>query len=203
MRVSILALAATAALLCACGEDAEKAGMSSGAIASELAETKRMRVGQYETDVRFLRFDVPGMPAAALAQMRQQMESATAVKNSYCLTEEEAARSRQDRLKEMGNAQGDCAFQSFDVDGEAVSGTLRCTGMSDGGNATLTMAGTMGTEGSDVRITTAMTSPAMPQANATVDVQITTRRIGDCTPASRAQAEAQAAARKNRAAPAE
>lgn len=204
MRASIIAIAAATLALAACGEaDTPKGTATERAVAAEMAQAKTMRPGQYEADVEFLRFDVPGMPAGALAEAQRQMEGATAVKNSYCLTEAAAARSQQDRLKDMGRAQGDCAFQSFDVDGESVNGSLRCTGMPGGGSATMAMTGTMGDEASDIRITTTMTNPAVPQANATVEMRVVTRRTGDCTPQSRAAAETAEAALKNRTAPAE
>jgi Protein of unknown function (DUF3617) len=204
MRASIITIAAAALTLAACGEaDAPKGTASEQTVAAEMAEAKTMRAGQYEADVEFLRFDVPGMPESALAEARSQMEGATAVKNSYCLTEAAAARSQQDRLKDMGNAQGDCAFESFEVDGENVTGSLRCTGMPGGGAATMAMTGTMGDDASTVTITTTMTNPAVPQANATVEMRVTARRTGDCTAATRAEAERAEAQRQNRAAPAE
>ncbi len=204
MRASIITIAAATLALAACGEaDAPKGSASERAVAAEMAEAKTMRPGQYEADVEFLRFDVPGMPESALAEARSQMEGATAVKNSYCLTEAAAARSQQDRLKDMGNAQGDCAFESFEVDGETVNGSLRCTGMPGGGAATMAMTGTMGDEASAITITTTMTNPSVPQANATVEMRVTARRTGDCTAATRAEAERTEAQRQNRAAPAE
>lgn len=204
MRASIITLTAATLALAACGEaDTPKGTVTERAVASEMAEAKTMRPGQYEADVEFLRFDVPGMPAGALAEARRQMEGATAVKNSYCLTEAAAARSQQDRLKDMGNAQGDCAFQSFEVDGETVNGSLQCTGMPGGGSATMAMTGTMGEENSTIRITTTMTNPAVPQANATVEMRVSARRTGDCTAATRAEAERIETELKNRAAPAE
>ncbi len=204
MRVSIIAICATTLALAACSDaDVPNGTANERAVAAEMAETQSMRPGQYEADVEFLRFDVPGMPAAALAEARGQMENAAAVKNSYCLTEAAAARSQQDRLKDMGNASGNCAFQSFEVDGEAVNGSLQCTGVPGGGSATMAMAGTMGKETSTIRITTTMTNPAVPQANATVEMRVSARRTGECTAATRAEAEALEARMKNRAAPAQ
>lgn len=196
MRIAILAASAIALSLTACGDSADTGGTASPAeIEAAMADTKTMRPGQYEAEVEFLEFNIPGMPAAAIEQARAEMAKQTATKQSYCLTESEAQRSQQDRLKEMGNAQGDCTFARFTVDGEDVDSELRCTGMPGNATATITMAGTMGEEVSDVRVSTSLSNPAMPAASATVEMRVQTRRTGECTAASRAEAEATAANR--------
>jgi hypothetical protein len=163
--------------------------MADSEVAAEMAETRAQRPGQYEASVEFTKFEVPGMPASMLAEMRGKMEGQTAVKTSYCLTEEAAASSQRDRLRQMSRAQGDCAFERFEVDGDAIDARLACTGMPGNGSATMTMAGTMGREASSVRVSSVMSNPATPGINATIDMQVDTRRTGDCTAASRAEAE--------------
>ncbi len=202
MQVRLLPLCALA-LLAACdgGTAADKGTASEAEIRSEMQETRTMRAGQYQASVEFLRFDVPGMPAAALAQARQQMQAQTAALDSYCLTEEEAAKSQQDRLRQISRAQGDCRFERFEVDGDAVDGRLVCAGMPGGGGATISMNGTMGTESSAIRVTTEMSNPAAPAMKAVIEMQVDTRRTGECTAASRAAAEAGARALEQRAAP--
>ncbi len=200
MRIAILAASSLALALAACGDTSDtKAASSPEEIEAAMADTKTMRPGQYEAEVEFLEFDVPGMPAAAIEQARAEMAKQTATKRSYCLTEAEAERSQQDRLREMGNAQGDCSFTRFTVDGENVDSALRCTGMPGNASATITMAGTMGDEGSDVNVSTSLSNPAVPAASASVKMRVQTRRVGECTAASRAEAEAAAAADRSAA----
>ena len=177
-------LASAALSLSACGDQAPtKADAAAGATSTEpaLDRPMAMQSGQYSARVQFLRFELPGLPPAAAAQMRQQMEQATAVEQSYCVTDTEARRSQEDRLREMSRAQGDCAFEQFDVDGTNITSRLQCTNMPGGGSATMVMAGTMAGTESDVRIVTTMTNAAVPQANATIEMRATTTRTGACT----------------------
>lgn len=197
-----LAPLAALCLLAACGEGAaNKASSSDAEIKAEMAETRAMRPGEYQASVEFTRFDMPGMPAEALAQARQQMQAQTAALSSYCLTEEEAAKSQQDRLRQLSRAQGDCRFETFEVSGERVDGRLACSGMPGGASATIAMNGTMGAEASAIRVTTEMANPAMPAQKAVIEMQVNTRRTGECTAASRAAAEQAAQAMERQAAP--
>ena len=184
MRRPLIALCAATMALSSCGDaPATKGGAATSGRTAEpsLDRPVEMQPGQYSARVQFIRFELPGLPPAAAAQMRQQMEQATAVEQSYCVTDAEARRSQEDRLREMSRAQGNCAFEQFDVDGTNITSRMQCTNMPGGGSATMVMTGTMAGNMSDVRIVTTMTNAAVPQANATIEMRATTTRTGACT----------------------
>lgn len=200
-----LAMTTAAALaLAACNQspaDPTKA-QSQDRVAAAMAQANTPQAGQYQATAEFLKFEIPGMPPEIANRMREGMARETAVNHSYCVTDRQARMTAQDRLRQMSRAQGDCAFRNFDVSGDTVNATLVCSALPGGAGATMTMTGTMGTTQSDMRINTRMTPPAGAAAAtgaATIEMRVKTRRTGDCTPESRAEAEA---AEANAAAPA-
>ena len=204
MRTAIIAAASLAALsLVSCGEAADKNGVSEADVRSELASARSLDPGQYESSFEIARFDVPGMPAEQQSMIRQMMSGAAEVKQSYCLTEEQASRGSEDMFREMANGNGECQFKSFDVSGDNVTGELTCNARG-GASANMRMSGTMGDDQSTMTMVTDITDSSMPQGRAQMEMRVTSRRTGDCTAASRAEAEATArqaeAAAKNRTA---
>ncbi len=200
MRFTIIAASLAAISLASCGDSAaDKNGVSEADVREELASARTLDPGQYESSFEIARFDVPGMPAEQQAMIRQMMTGAAEVKQSYCLTEEQASRGSEDMFREMANGNGECQFKSFDVSGDTVTGELTCNAQG-GASATMRMNGTMGDDQSTMTMVTDITDPSMPQGRAQMEMRVTSRRTGDCTAASRAAAEAEA---KNRAAAAE
>lgn len=190
MRRLTLLLGTTAALmLTACSDEKAGGPQTKADIASEAGETVEIKPGQYESSVEFTRFDIPGMPPEVVAQMRSGMESAMAVKQSYCLTAAEAAQGREGRLRELTRADGDCTMENYEVDGEDVTGRLVCRA-ADGATSTMAFNGTMGAESSNMTLNVEMASPANPGQKATIAMRASSRRTGDCTAADAAAAPA-------------
>lgn len=183
--LSTTVLIALTAAACGSSEPERNAdgSMTKAAIDAELAEAGSMRPGQYQATMQVTKFEIPGIPAEQLAQMRGQMQNAMAVQRSYCLTEESARAGRQDMARRLANAEGNCNFQAFDVSGDDISGRMVCTGMPGGGQMEMTMSGTMGNEASDMLMESKMTNPSVPQANAEMSFRVTARRTGECTSA--------------------
>ena len=200
MRFTIIAASLAAISLASCGEGAaDKNGVSEADVREELAGARTLDPGQYESSFEIARFDVPGMPAEQQAMIRQMMSGAAEVKQSYCLTDEQASRGSEDMFREMANGNGECQFKSFDVSCDTVTGELTCNARG-GASANMRMNGTMGDDQSTMTMVTDITDPSMPQGRAQMEMRVTSRRTGDCTAASRAAAEAEA---KNRATAAE
>ncbi len=188
MLIRCAMLAAVSALALSACKKADAPGSQSH-VQSELAQARTPQAGEYTAEIKFLDFNIPGMPPEAVAQARASMESATAVNRAYCVTEEQARKTQQDRLREMSRASGDCHFTQFEVDGDNVDAKLSCNGVPGGGTAEMTMQGTMGTTASDMRISTHMTNPANPSQQATISMRVKTQRTGECSAATRAEAE--------------
>lgn len=183
-----VALATTAALaLAACNQspaDPTKA-QSESTVAAEMAQANAPQAGQYQATTEIIRFEIPGMPAAMAQQMRQAMSQQIAVDNSFCVTETQARMSNEDRARRLTPAQTGCSFRNFDVSGDRVNATLACSG------ATITMDGSMGRTETDMKMTLVPTAGAASGGVApTIEMRVKTRRTGDCTPESRAEAEA-------------
>jgi hypothetical protein len=183
------ALVTTAALaLAACNQspaDPTKA-QSQNAVAAEMAQANTPQAGQYQGTTEIIRFEIPGMPAGLAEQMRQEMARTTAIDNSFCVTEAQARMSSEDRARRLTPAQTGCTFRNFDVSGDRVNATLACSG------ATITMDGTMGRTETDMRMAVVPTAGGASAAGVapTIEMRVKTRRTGECTPESRAEAEA-------------
>ena len=180
MRSLSLLLSASALMLAACGDKDASGPQSKADIAAEAAETAEIQPGQYEGSVEFTRFEIPGLPTAAAAQVRSQMEQAMAVKQNYCMSAADAAEGRRGRLSKLANANGNCQLDQYQVNGEAVTGRMICSS-SDGSSATMTFNGTIGATSSNMAISTELGSPASPNVKAHIDMRVTSRRTGDCT----------------------
>ncbi len=118
-----LALALTA---CSGSKDPNEA-------AKESIATSQLQPGEYTTKMQITRLEMPGMPAAQVEQMKQQMSAAMNIP-SFCLTPEQAKAGSEEMFKKMG--QGDCKFEKFSDTGSTVSGTMNCSAQ---GGAAMTM----------------------------------------------------------------
>lgn len=192
MRIAIIAASAATLALAACNsaDDAADKGVTESDVRSELASAQKLTPGQYESSFEMARFDVPGMPAEQQQMIRQMMTGAAAVRQSYCLTEEQANRGSEDMFREMANGNGECRFDSFDVDGSDVRGALTCNAQG-GATAKMTMTGTMSGNESTLTMVTDVTDSSLPQGRAQMEMRVSSRRTGACTAESRAAAEAQ------------
>lgn len=201
MRFAISAVVIAALGLAACsgGEDAAGKGVSEADVRSELASATRLTPGQYAASFEVVRFDVPGMPADQQRMIREMMTGAAQVQNSYCLTEDQARSGGEEMFRELAKGNGDCQFDSFEVDGTDVSGALSCASQG-GGRAIMRMAGTMSSNATNLTLTTDITDSGLPQGRAQMEMRVTSRRTGECTAESRAAAEAQAQAQARAAA---
>jgi|CXWL01.1.fsa_nt_gi hypothetical protein len=189
-KMTVLATAALALALGACSDnEPSKTASNEETVEAELAQAHSLQPGQYSSAVEVIRFEVPGMPAEQAKMVGDMMSSSAAVENSYCLTPEQASRGGRDMFAELAKGNGSCQFSDFDVDGDHVTGHLRCNGGAGGAQSEMTMVGTMQPTSSDVRMTMAIRDSNLPQGRAEMEMHVTTHRTGDCTaaPATAAQ----------------
>lgn len=183
MRNWIALPLAAALTLAACGDneadeaDAEAGeGMSGTDMATAMADAPMPRPGQYRSTQELLELDIPGAPEQVLNMMRGAFEEGAQAENTYCITEEEAANSRQEMLE--GMAESDCTVERFDVSGGTIDGLMSCpTG--DGVTGDLAMTGTMSEEGADMVMTFDAEVPQMGKAN--IRMRVVSERIGECS----------------------
>ena len=178
----IFPVIAAAALLAACGGgEAEQAGegVSVDEALAEARGAEQMRPGEYETSVEMLDIQVPGMPEAEVAKMKQFMSGMTAQTSTFCLTPEEAAQGPEQMVQEMAKA--DCTFNTFDVGGGKMRADMECRN-EDGIAGRYVMDGEMTAESSTMRMEVEQAMPGMAGAErANIEMRITSRRIGECS----------------------
>lgn len=170
---------AGAILLAACGGDADT-DADGKVSAEEIAAASEGMVqplpGQYRASLELLEFEAPGLPEGAKEQMQQIFASGLAEGNSFCMTEEDAAKNgAEEMVKSL--AESDCTMNAFNVSGGNVTADMQCAA-EGGGTSTVKMDGTMTAEGS---VMTMDMSQEVPNMGATrMKMRVTSQRIGDC-----------------------
>lgn len=170
---------AGAILLAACGGDADT-DADGKVSAEEIAAASEGMVqplpGQYRASLELLEFEAPGLPEGAKEQMQQIFASGLAEGNSFCMTEEDAAKNgAEEMVKNL--AESDCTMNAFNVSGGNVTADMQCPA-EGGGTSTVKMDGTMTAEGS---VMTMDMSQEVPNMGATrMKMRVTSQRIGDC-----------------------
>ena len=120
----------------------------------------KREAGNWKTDVKLVKFEVPGMPAEMKDGMAKMMEGASGMEQ--CLTKEQA--DKEDIASEL-----DIAGGKIDIAGT-------CT--ANGQTVDMTMAGTMEAKKSDVTITTKGKVPT--GGDMEMVMQMTSTNTGPC-----------------------
>lgn len=132
--------------------------------------------GLYRSSVRLLALTAPGLPPEAVARMKEGMarrgEGATA-----CVTPADAARGYEDRIRKLAG-RPDCRLVRYSAAGGRLDAALSCAGR-EGGEAVLTMKGTMTPVSSTVEMSVRQSGPQVPGGLA-MTMQVRSERIGDC-----------------------
>jgi hypothetical protein len=167
-------LAATLLLaLGACGS-----GGTDGNGSASASGGTELQPGEWEMKMELLDVKGPGIPANAVAQMKQQVARTT----RDCMTPEEAKGPRSDMFTK-GQA-ANCKQDDFTWSGGKIHGVLTCGGSGPGGEGkvTMTMDGQYGGQSIDM---TMKTKTEAQGASMDMDMRITGRRVGEC-PAGKA-----------------
>src|SRR5690554_1999744 len=176
MRIAYSLPLAAAIVLAGCGGGDDSGGVPADDAAAEAANLIQPRPGQYRSSIELLEFEVPGMPEGAKQQMQQIFASGLAEGNSFCMTEEDAARNGpEEMVKNL--AEGDCTMNAFNVSGATVSADMQCA--ADGIASTVRMDGTMAAESSAMTMDMTQSIPNVGETR--MKMRVTSQRIGDCT----------------------
>lgn len=179
MRTAVIAIAATLALT-ACGQEASEPKTADEVVA-EAGKLEKPQPGEYETKVELVEFSVPGLPQQQAEQMKAMMAGAQEKANRYCLTEAEAAKGFEDSIRKMteGDGRMKCDFKKFAVDGGKLDAALACNGP-QGMTADLAMDGTASSQASAMHMTMVQKAPMIPGGEMRMEMNMTSRRVGDC-----------------------
>lgn len=185
MRSMIVLPLVAAFALSACGSgevDADGDGkISEAEAASAAARVESPRPGQYKVTVTTIDFSAPGMPAAALEQLKAFMASDTEF--SYCQAEEEAEQAVRNMTDNMG--QDGCTYNTFTISGGDINVDMTCKTPA-GETMNYKMSGTMSSAGMDLTSEIDSTMPQMPGGGGGsmhIKQHMKTERTGECTSA--------------------
>jgi hypothetical protein len=172
-----LSLALATLALAAC-DSADKGPKTLDQAKAEAKRLERPEPGLYQQTMKFTKFDVPGAPKEMVEQIKGMMQGAgQSVK--YCLTKAQSEKGFEDMFKKIG--EGECKYERFDASSSTIDAILVCTNPR-GGTARLAMAGTVSKTGSAVKVDVQQKDDKNPMGNATIAMDVSTKRIGDCPP---------------------
>lgn len=176
MRTMILLTSCLA--LAGCGEnggsvDADGDGViTNEEVLAATADMAKPEAGRWEVNSEVREIQIPGMPAG-MEDMAKGMFANMFASTNYCLTQEQAD---QDPGALWKDTNGECSWESFEMDGNSVNAKAICTSP-DGMTSTMTMTGTHTptSYSADNEITL-----DTPQGGGLVKVHVEGRHVGDC-----------------------
>ena len=141
--------------------------------------TVKREAGNWKTDVKLVKFEVPGMPPEMKDGMAKMMEGASGM--DQCFTQEQV--DKEDIASELakgpGNG-GECKWSKKDVSGGKIDVAGTCT--ANGQTVEMAMNGTMETKKTDVTVTTKGKIPT--GGDMEMIMQMTSTHTGPCNTAA-------------------
>jgi hypothetical protein len=137
-----------------------------------------LQPGQWETTVQFSNIEVPGVPEAQVAPMRQMMGQPQV--RSQCMTAEQAANPGGNMMN-PGGASGNCQFTKNSFTGGTIDVQGSCTAPGRG-TATMNMTGTYTATTMTAQVSTTVRPPAGQPGPQEVRMSgsLSARRTGEC-----------------------
>ena len=178
-----LALIAAAALpLLACNKSPEVS--ATNASANEVAAKVREATGgngfilpgEWQSTVTIDKFDMPGMPPEALADMKKAMAQNQHDGFKSCVTAEEVK--HPDGKFFTGNDQ--CRYDHFTMGGGKIDAAMKCDG-GQGMKQVMMMNGTYSPESYDMHMSSNAEGAPGAAGAMKMEMHVQSRRIGECT----------------------
>jgi len=135
----------------------------------------KREAGNWKTDVKLVKFEVPGMPAEAKDQMTKMMAGASGM--DQCFTKEQVE--KEDIAAELAKGPGsggECKWSKKDIAGGKIDVAGTCT--ANGQTVDMAMTGTMEAKKTDVTITTKGKVPT--GGDMEMVMQMTSTHTGPC-----------------------
>jgi outer membrane murein-binding lipoprotein Lpp len=176
LRTGTAAAIALASLALAGCNQADKGPKTMEQAQQEAAKLDRPQPGQYSQTMKITKLEIPGAPPEAVAQMKAAMGAQQ--DTSFCLTKEMSDKGFEEMFREVGR-DGECKYERFNVSGGKLDALLQCESKTEG-KGTITMAGTVTSQGSDVTVEIDTVNPASPMGSSTIGMNMVSKRIGDC-----------------------
>lgn len=144
---------------------------------AEAAKLDRPKPGLYKQSMTITKFEIPGAPPEMAAQVQAAMTKAQ--ESNFCMTAEMANQGFRDMFEKVGQG-SECKYDRFEVSGGRLDALLQCENPVQG-KGTITMAGKVGEEGSDINVAVEQRGGQAPMANAKIAMHLVSQRIGECT----------------------
>ena len=163
--LTVVAIGAALALN-GCGKSDDKAASPAGTVKRE--------AGNWKTDVKLVKFEMPGVPDNVKDQMSKQLAAASGTEQ--CLTQEQADNEdiagalSKDYAEACTWNKNRIAEGKIDVAGTCTQGSQKVE---------LALAGSLGAEKTDVLVTSKGKSP-MGGGDMEMQIQVTSTHIGPC-----------------------
>jgi hypothetical protein len=179
MKYSVLVIAC-ALPMAACNKpavnekNASVADVAKAVRESGVANESFLKAGQWQVKATVEEMTMPGLPAAAQAQIKQTMVNAAANTFEYCLTEEEAKRPAGKFF--TGKDTNQCTYDHFQLGGGKFDAAMRCH--EQGHVQTMQMNGTYSPDNYTTHV--AMKMEGGQQGSVTMKMRSEAKRIGQC-----------------------
>lgn len=166
--LSILALGA-----CNQTKKVEAKNESVASVADKVAKSDiRFEPGRWESQMKLVKMDIPGMPPEAAKAMQQMMGQGRTF--ASCLTPEEAAKPGG---KFFGSESKTCTYDTFTMGGGRIDAKMSCK--SGEGVQALTLAGTYTPQTYDMTVSVKGKGPAGKDVD--MQMALAAKRTGECT----------------------
>lgn len=185
MKTHYLVAAACLAFgVAGCGNEADEPPQpkSAAAVLSEAGKLEKPEPGQYQTTVKLLEFSVPGLPQSQADKLKSMMGTNIGDQSSsYCLTAEDADKGFEDMIRKLSEGRGGltCEFARFDVNGGKIDAEMTCKG-AQGMQSAITLNGTATPQSTSMRMAMTQSAAMLPGGEVRMDLQLDSRRIGEC-----------------------
>ena len=148
-------------------------------VAKATQDAVKMQPGQWQTQIKFVSVDMPGLPKAQADMMGQQMAKASENVVETCVTPEMVNKPPSEMFG--GKAGGGCVYDSYELANGKLNAVMTCKPQG-AGELKATTTGTIGSTSYELNSETAMSgAPGMPGGKMTMKTQINGKRVGECT----------------------
>lgn len=181
MRKVFFSVAAIA-MLAGCGskEEVSLKDATPEEVAKAGKGATQLNPGQWETIIKIVSVDLPGMDAGMAKGITGKMIG-TETKSSQCISKEQAAEPSAEMLA-GANGSENCKFETFDIKGGTLSLKLACGKVGEAGAMVMTSSGPYG--GDAYTLDTNMTI-ASPVGQMKIKATNSAKRVGECTTVSK------------------
>jgi Protein of unknown function (DUF3617) len=166
-------------------QNASVAQVANAVAASGVANDILLHPGEWRVSGTLEEMTIPGMPPEAQSAMKQAIGKQGKMTYDYCLTPEQAKRPQGKFFNDK--AANNCRYDHFIMGGGKIDAVMRCDGKPS--STTMTIDGTYGADNYSTHVQ--MNMQGGPQGAMSMKMRSEARRIGECTPEDKAEAERQ------------